>query len=310
MPIPAMVTAALISGGASIIGGAMANRSNRKQFDQNAALQREFAQQGIRWKVEDAKAAGLHPLYAIGSTGASYSPSTYSDAMGPAIAQAGQQIGTGIAAHSQEKTRKREASLQRQLQQNQIIIGQQRLRSQIHVDTAQANYYNAMAQQISRQPSSGFPADSESSPVISATTGQAEIVPQKIPSAAKDDPSQAAGPDRPAWMDVRIGNNAWLPEELQTLRVPWSDESWAEEFVEKLPVIAAANAARYYKWLSSDSIAAMYMTPYGRAKLLAMALKKAPATTKQILKSLRQKYARQRKDKDNQRGGFSGTGEF
>lgn len=38
------------------------------------ALQREFAQHGIRWRVEDAAAAGLHPLFALGGGGAAYSP--------------------------------------------------------------------------------------------------------------------------------------------------------------------------------------------------------------------------------------------
>lgn len=47
---------------------------SREQFDRTEALQREFAQNGIRWRVEDAKAAGLHPLAAIGAAGASYSP--------------------------------------------------------------------------------------------------------------------------------------------------------------------------------------------------------------------------------------------
>lgn len=46
----------------------------REQFDRNEALQREFAQQGIRWRVEDAKAAGLHPLAALGASGASAAP--------------------------------------------------------------------------------------------------------------------------------------------------------------------------------------------------------------------------------------------
>jgi len=36
--------------------------------------QKEFAQMGIQWRVEDAKKAGLHPLAAIGAGGASYSP--------------------------------------------------------------------------------------------------------------------------------------------------------------------------------------------------------------------------------------------
>jgi len=52
--------------------GALANRKANKD---NEAAQREFAQQGLRWKVEDAKAAGLHPLYALGGSGAAFSPS-------------------------------------------------------------------------------------------------------------------------------------------------------------------------------------------------------------------------------------------
>lgn len=44
------------------------------QASRNADLQREFAQYGIRWRVEDAKAAGLHPMYALTGGGAAFSP--------------------------------------------------------------------------------------------------------------------------------------------------------------------------------------------------------------------------------------------
>ncbi|UYL83856.1 MAG: hypothetical protein [Wigfec virus K19_159] len=40
---------------------------------QNIANQKEFAQHGIRWKVSDAQAAGLHPLAALGATTSSFS---------------------------------------------------------------------------------------------------------------------------------------------------------------------------------------------------------------------------------------------
>lgn len=40
---------------------------------QNIANQKEFAQQGIRWKVADAQAAGLHPLAALGAQTSSFS---------------------------------------------------------------------------------------------------------------------------------------------------------------------------------------------------------------------------------------------
>jgi len=47
-----------------------ADRDQRR----NVAWQREFAQQGVRWRVEDAKRAGIHPLAALGAQTASFSP--------------------------------------------------------------------------------------------------------------------------------------------------------------------------------------------------------------------------------------------
>lgn len=40
----------------------------------NMEMQREFAKNGVRWRVEDAVAAGLHPLAALGVNPASASP--------------------------------------------------------------------------------------------------------------------------------------------------------------------------------------------------------------------------------------------
>lgn len=58
----------------SIVGGLFGQSSAEKAAEKQAQLQREFAKNGIRWKVEDAKAAGIHPLYALGASGASYAP--------------------------------------------------------------------------------------------------------------------------------------------------------------------------------------------------------------------------------------------
>lgn len=51
-----------------------ARTSGDAQAAAQAAMQKEFAQNGIRWKVEDAVKAGLHPLAALGAQGASYTP--------------------------------------------------------------------------------------------------------------------------------------------------------------------------------------------------------------------------------------------
>jgi hypothetical protein len=74
------------------------NRFNLRQAREQMAAQKEFAQHGIRWKVEDAKAAGLHPLYALGSQPAQYNPVMVQDSVGPAMAEAGQNLGRAIGA--------------------------------------------------------------------------------------------------------------------------------------------------------------------------------------------------------------------
>lgn len=83
---------ALISAGASLLGNlfnmnstkntneqnlAIANQNNATQMaiaKQNIDLQKEFAQHGIGWKVNDAVSAGLHPLIGAGAQAQSFSP--------------------------------------------------------------------------------------------------------------------------------------------------------------------------------------------------------------------------------------------
>lgn len=67
----------------------------QNQWRKNAALQKQFAQMGIRWKVQDAMAAGLHPLYALGGAGSTFSPSIAVPGIGGTpVAQGGQFAGS------------------------------------------------------------------------------------------------------------------------------------------------------------------------------------------------------------------------
>lgn len=99
----------LISAGAQLAGGLFGMSSAKDAREQaNAhslrqeALQREFAQNGITWKVRDAQRAGIHPIYALGSSGASYTPTaqafTADTSMPAAMAAAGQDIGRAVNA--------------------------------------------------------------------------------------------------------------------------------------------------------------------------------------------------------------------
>ena len=74
MPFP-FVAAAMAAGAlASAYGAKRARDQANAQFGINVQQQREFAQRGIRWRVADAKAAGIHPLAALGVQTAQYSP--------------------------------------------------------------------------------------------------------------------------------------------------------------------------------------------------------------------------------------------
>lgn len=117
----------------SIIGGIGSIASGlfgKKQADKNIKMQREFAQSGIQWKVEDAKKAGIHPLYALGAQTHSFQPVSAGDATA-SFAQAGQDVGRALDAtstSSQRTARFAEASAQLSLEnmslQNQMLASQ------------------------------------------------------------------------------------------------------------------------------------------------------------------------------------------
>lgn len=75
-------------------------RSGMKQWEAdiaNANLQREFAQNSISWKVEDAKRAGIHPLAGLGVMPFNASPS-FMPGSAPDLPSLGQNIGRSIQA--------------------------------------------------------------------------------------------------------------------------------------------------------------------------------------------------------------------
>lgn len=91
------VIGSIISGGMGLIGDNQDRKFHEGLWNKNYEMQKEFAQNGIRWRVEDAKAAGLHPLAAIGASGASGSPITIDGgSTGNRLASMGQDISRAI----------------------------------------------------------------------------------------------------------------------------------------------------------------------------------------------------------------------
>lgn len=136
-----LVIGAGISAAGSLLGGILgdraANQRNQQSMEfarEQMAMQREFAQSGIRWRVADAKAAGVHPLYALGAQTHSPSPVSVmqeSSPMPDALASMGQSIGRAVEAtqtaperardHMYQLTRER-AELENQLLGAQIAL--------------------------------------------------------------------------------------------------------------------------------------------------------------------------------------------
>lgn len=115
-----------------IVGGVVGVIENRKdraesarQAADNAAMQRDFAQHGLQWKVADAVAAGLHPLAAIGASTAQAS-NPYQTFVprntGEMISRMGQNLSRSFAATSTQHTRlMNELQIENQSLQNEYL---------------------------------------------------------------------------------------------------------------------------------------------------------------------------------------------
>lgn len=89
----AAVAAGLQAAG-GLVGGLLDARNNRKIAKMNIKMQKEFAQHGVRWRTEDAKKAGLHPLAALGMQATGFNPVS----SGTNFQEIGQDIGRAVGA--------------------------------------------------------------------------------------------------------------------------------------------------------------------------------------------------------------------
>lgn len=108
----------IIAAGASL-GGALLNSKATKDANaqsaalaqQNMEMQQEFAQKGLRWKIDDAfsRADKVHPIYSLGSAGAAFSPVSASftadTSVGNAIGAIGQNLGRAVHSTSTQGER-------------------------------------------------------------------------------------------------------------------------------------------------------------------------------------------------------------
>lgn len=131
----APIAAAGISAAASLYAGAKNSSSNRKVAYEQIKQQERFAQQALQWRVADAKAAGLHPVYALGAQLPSYSPVSMPTDSYSGIADAGEHIARGIMSWADRHEREE----QKHYAAENMRWMHQKLRSEVGLLNAQMN---------------------------------------------------------------------------------------------------------------------------------------------------------------------------
>lgn len=167
----------------NLIGGSMSANSTGDAGANNAALQREFAQHGVRWRVEDAKAAGIHPMFAMGAQLSPASPAYVGDTgMSQAMSNIGQDVSRSVDA-----TRTLGERVSARMQSLQLERGElenQLLRSQIAKLNAAPN---------PPLPASGDPYIISGQGNSSPTAATVDLIPMQRNVSQPGFPSKEAG---------------------------------------------------------------------------------------------------------------------
>lgn len=266
MALAPVVQASLVSAGANLLGGALGNSKQvdpttsaawwwdrgeaRRARKEEYERQKEFARHGVRWRVQDAKAAGLHPLFAFGGNLAGYSPSasvgsssggyTESDTMGDAISRAGQDISRAVAAQETQE------------QRNEAAARLELLHAGVEKDLAQAQYYRSLAARETN--SAPFPSDVVTQAYGLPGARQVEthplyrdalkLTPDEMVSRSVDQAGQTAGRNHPGVREFEF------PGGFRAL-LPATQGGIPEEIdMSMIPVVIGANLEKYgWRWI-------------------------------------------------------------
>lgn len=227
-----VVAGAMIGAGASLLGGALGGRSARRQQRREAAAQKEFAQHGIQWRVEDAKAAGVHPLFALGANTPTYSPtSIVGGGVGEGLAQAGQAIGNAVA-RSETPQQNAVAELNLRMLRANVMRSEQEAWGAFLDNEARS-----LRPLTNAQPGGGVdPRFIYGEGGSAGGVGQVQVKPSEVISSSPGDPSMEAGMGT-FWKSHRVtpdGRVVALPSsELSELLESMSESPFAGAMVLK-----------------------------------------------------------------------------
>lgn len=185
MGLLSSIAGGVISGIGGLIGSTQNRHAQESANQANYQMQKEFAQNGIRWKVADAKAAGLHPLAALNAYTTSYQPSN--TAFTSDLAEVSRDLGQGVQRAIEAKATEEERAADRayQIQSRDNSLRLQRLQiKQAENDVARQQFELSQAMLATQQQVPAMPASAKSSGQVTnaiGTTGGSNFVDKTSP---------------------------------------------------------------------------------------------------------------------------------
>lgn len=146
---------AVASGAGDIAGGLLGYFGQQEATQKNIDMQRDFAQHGIQWKVEDAARAGINPLYALGastsSPGFTIAPNDHLADMAHNLGQdISRSVGSTMSAEDRakrdamDKLNLERVSLQNDLLRHQIAAVRQPENPPLPIDGSVSGVHDVM----------------------------------------------------------------------------------------------------------------------------------------------------------------------
>lgn len=138
---------------------------NKENYD----MQKEFAQNGIQWKVQDAQKAGIHPAVALGAQTYQATPSSVASDVGSGVSGAFKHFGSAIDSFIDDKEEERNLQLESarlDIEAKKLEIQKMKKGSNDGLDSLNPNNYIPSLSNLS---SSNDVKDNKSSPVGSNT---------------------------------------------------------------------------------------------------------------------------------------------
>lgn len=181
--LPAVGSALDAIGG--FVGASKANKLAKKQFQ----FQVDMAHNQIAWRVADAMRAGIHPLYALGPTGMTFSPVSGGGDFGGGFGQMGQDLSR--AAMSMMTDRERRVAAAAALMREDIVQQQEDEKHEINVERGHLENL-ILRSQIARL-NSGQVGPVAPEGITTVPPGTVRSVPSTVGVGAQGEPARAPG---------------------------------------------------------------------------------------------------------------------